>query len=171
MLVRKLLFFGIVLVTAVAATAQRIYKPSSVLSTGNWYKLSVKETGIYKIDLAFLNNLGVNTSSLASNAIRLYGNGGQMLSEANAGPWLDDLQENAIMVVDGGDGILNGNDYILFYATGPDQWVKDSLGQKFSHRKNIYSDKSYYFLTIGGSGKRITNASMFLLRHYYHQLF
>ena len=83
-----------------------------------------------------------------------------MLGEANAGPWIDDLQENAIMVVDGGDGILNGSDYILFYATGPDQWIKDSLNQRFIHQKNIYSDKSYYFLSVGGTGKRITNSTV-----------
>ena len=41
-----------------------------------------------------------------------------MLAEANAGQWTDDLQENAIQVVDGGYGILNGPDYILFYANG-----------------------------------------------------
>ena len=59
------------------------------------------------------------------------------------------------MIVDGGDGYLNGADYILFYANGPDQWIKDSANQRFTHQKNIYTDKSYYFLTIGGNGKRM----------------
>jgi len=146
MLLRKLmLFLVMVLIAVAAATAQRIYSPNSVLATGNWYKISVKDPGIYKIDIPFLNNLGINTSNLASNSIHLYGNGGQMLAEANAGPWLDDLQENAIMIVDGGDNVLNGSDYILFYATGPDRWSKDSINQRFIHQKNIYADKSYYF--------------------------
>lgn len=138
--------------------AQRVYKPNSALSAGSWFKLSVKEAGVYKIDIAFLNSLGVNTANLSSGSVRLFGNGGHMLSEANADTWTDDLQENAIAIEDGGDGILNGNDHILFYATGPHQWIKDSLNQKFSHKKNIYSDKSFYFLSIGGTGKRIGNA-------------
>jgi hypothetical protein len=159
MLLRKLMLFsGVFLIAAIAGRAQRIYNPNSVLATGNWYKLSIKEAGIYKIDIPFLNSLGINTSNLASSAVRLYGNGGQMLSEANAGPWLDDLQENAIMIADGGDGIFNGADYILFYAPGPDRWVNDSINQRFTHQKNIYNDKSYYFLTVGGIGKRITSA-------------
>ncbi|MCC7400197.1 MAG: type IX secretion system sortase PorU [Chitinophagaceae bacterium] len=137
--------------------AQRIYHTNSVLNSGNWYKIAVKDPGVYKIDIPFLNRMGINTNNLASNSIRLYGNGGQMLPEANALSRIDDLQENAILTADGGDGILNGNDYILFYAPGPDQWVKDSLDSKFSHKKNLYSDSSYYFLTIGGSGKRIQN--------------
>jgi len=140
--------------------SQRSYTSSSVLAGGNWYKLSVSSPGIYKIDIPFLNNLGINTSGLSSGTIRLFGNGGAMLTEANTGPWTDDLRENAIQVVDGGDGMMNGSDYILFYANGPNEWLKDSLNQRFTHRKNIYTDKAYYFLSIGGTGKRITVAPL-----------
>ena len=63
------------------------------------------------------------------------------------------------MIVDGGDGFLNGTDYALFYASGADQWLKDSVNQSFTHQKNIYSDKVYYFLTVGGNGKRIIRSS------------
>ncbi|MDZ4795328.1 MAG: type IX secretion system sortase PorU [Bacteroidota bacterium] len=140
--------------------AQRNYAPHSVMATGNWYKLGVKSAGVYKMDIPFLNSLGLNTSSLSSASIRLFGNGGQMLAEANAGPWTDDLQENAIQVVDGGDGVLNGSDHILFYANGPDTWVNDPANFRFSHRKNIFSDQSFYFLNVGGNGKRIANAPL-----------
>lgn len=139
--------------------AQRSYRPSSVLAGGSWFRISVGAPGVYKMDIPFLNNLGLNTAGLASSSVRLYGNGGGMLSESNSGPWTDDLYENAILVVDGGDGTLNGSDYILFYAPGPDEWLKDSVSQAFFHRKNIYSDKSFYFLTVGGTGKRISPAT------------
>ena len=86
---------------------QRIYTPNSILANGNWYKISVEKTGIYKIDIPFLASLGINTSGLASGSIRLYGNGGIMLAEANDVPRLDDLTENAIQVVDGGDGVAS----------------------------------------------------------------
>ncbi len=140
--------------------AQRNYTPSSVLATGVWYKLSIGEPGVYKMDIPFLIKLGVNVNSLASNSVRLYGNGGKMLAEANAGPWVDDLAENAILVVDGGDGVINGLDFILFYAGGPNEWIKDSSNLRFSHSKNTYNDKSYYFLSIGGNGKRIAQAPL-----------
>ena len=58
-----------------------------------------------------------------------------MLSEANNTPRPDDLEENAIMVVDGGDGVLNGTDYILFFSNGVDQWIKDSVNKRFTHKK------------------------------------
>ena len=140
------------------AVSQRVYRSNSVLTSGNWYKLAVGDPGVYKIDIPFLNNLGVNTSSLPSNSLRLYGNGGQMLAEANAGAWIDDLTENAIMIVDGGDGVLNGADYLLFFANGPNQWINDPLNRRFSHKKNLYSDRSFYFLSVGGNGKRIANS-------------
>jgi hypothetical protein len=134
---------------------QRVYKANSVLATGNWYKIAVKEAGVYKLDIAFLSQLGVNAANLSSSSIRLFGNGGDMLPEANNISRLDDLQENAIMVVDGGDGVLNGTDYILFFSNGPDQWQKDSANKRFNHKKNLYSDKAYYYLMVGGNGKRI----------------
>ncbi|HRO70812.1 MAG TPA: hypothetical protein PK951_10545, partial [Chitinophagaceae bacterium] len=53
----------------------------------------------------------------------------------------------------------NGSDYILFFANGPNWWQKDSVNQRFIHRKNFYSDKSYYFLAIGNNGKRVSTAT------------
>jgi hypothetical protein len=128
-----------------------------VLASGAWSKITVKDPGIYKIDVPFLALLGFNTSNISSGSIRLFGNGGSVLSEANSDIPVDDLAENAITVIDGGDGVFNGTDYLLFYAPGPDRWFKDSVNKKFVHQKNIYSDSSCYFVTIGGNGKRISS--------------
>ncbi len=159
-LLRDVFLPGLFSLASFSGFSQRTYSAHSVLATGNWYKIAVKAAGIYKIDIPFLANLGLNTSNLSSASVRLFGNGGKMLSEANAGNWMDDLAENAVQVVDGGDGILNGNDYILFFAPGPDEWVKDSFNLRFSHQKNLYSEKAFYFLTIGGTGKRISPAPL-----------
>jgi len=150
-----LLLAIIVLTGALPASGQRSYTGQSVLAVGNWYKIAVKDPGVYKIDLAFLANLGINTSSLSSGSIRLFGNGGQMLPENAGGARVDDLLENAIWVEDGGDGLLNGADYLLFYAEGPHHWTNDPANRRFSHQKNVYSEQSFYYLTIGGTGKRI----------------
>lgn len=138
---------------AFSSFAQRSYAPQSVLASGNWFKISVDAPGIYKMDVAQLNALGI-AGNIPSNQIRLYGNGGGMLQEANSSRPIDDLAENAIQVVDGGDGVLNGSDYILFFAQGPNQWLKDSANRRFQHQKNLYSDRAFYFITIGASGGR-----------------
>ncbi|MBC7651225.1 MAG: type IX secretion system sortase PorU, partial [Deinococcales bacterium] len=136
--------------------AQRNYAASSVLQIGNFIKIGVVQSGIYKIDVAYFTANGLLTPNLSAATIRLYGNGGSMIDEKNNTTYLDDLVENAIQVVDGGDGIFNNTDYLLFYAPGPQRWLKDSVNKKFNHQKNLYTDTAYYFITIGGSGKRIT---------------
>lgn len=155
---KLLCLFFLTMALGQASYAQRVYHAHSVLATGNWYKIAVNKAGIYRLDINFLAGLGINTVNLSSASIRIFGNGGQMLPEANATTRADDLIENAIMVMDGGDGVLNQNDYILFFANGPDEWMKDSLNQRFSHRKNIYADSAVYFLNIGSNGKRIATA-------------
>ncbi|HJS53777.1 MAG TPA: type IX secretion system sortase PorU, partial [Chitinophagaceae bacterium] len=149
------LWMSLSIVTVI--NAQRAYKPNSVLSSGAWAKMGVKEAGIYKVDVSFLATLGFNTSGISSASIRLFGNGGGMLSEANADIPIDDLAENSVMMMDGGDGLFNGSDYFLFYAPGPDRWLKDSLNKRFIHQINIYSDSAYYFITVNGVGKRINS--------------
>ena len=125
--------------------SQRIYTSNSVLANGDWYRLSVTKPGVYKIDLPFLQKLGIQGTSFPSSALRIFGNGGKMVPEACSGRVQDDLKENAVWVADGGDGVLNGNDYILFYAPGPHHWKTDSLAKRFSHEKNLYAEKSITF--------------------------
>jgi len=112
-----------------------VYKANSVLAAGNWYKIAVESAGIYKIDIPFISELGINAANLYSGSIRLFSNGGDMLSENNNISLPDDLAENAILVVDGGDRVLNGTDYILFFSNGADQWIKDSMNKRFTIRK------------------------------------
>lgn len=133
--------------------AQRTYADKSALADGNWYKLAVKEAGIYRIDVAQLNAMGISTANLPSSSIRLFGNGGGMLPEDNSVPRPDDLLENAIAVADGGDGIFNGSDYILFYAPGPHTWQKEPEG--YRHTLNLYADSACYFLNISPGGLRV----------------
>lgn len=139
-------------------SGNRVYAANSVLASGNFYKISLSKQGLYKIDYNFIKNtLGVDPTSFSANNIRLYGNSGQLLDENNAVVRADDLVENAIQVMDGGDGQFNQGDYILFYANGPHSIVKDSINKKFTHLYNIYSEESNYFLNFDkGLGKRIS---------------
>ncbi len=129
----------------------------SVLNSGTWYKIRVSETGLYKVTYAQMAEMGIAVNGLSSNNIRLYGNGGGMLPEANDAARPDDLQERAIQVFDGGDNTFNEGDYFIFYATGPDVWEYLPMDFRFSHRKNVYDDYAYYFINTDlGPGKRVT---------------
>ena len=121
---------------------------NSVLANGNWYKFSIDTTGVFKIDRAFLQRLGISTNNLNPKKIHIYGNGGQLLPELNADFRYDDLQENAIFIEGEEDNSFDSNDYILFYAKGPHSWDVNPVQGTVNHKQNIYSDQSYYFITI-----------------------
>lgn len=133
---------------------------SSVLSSGRWYKIAVTGNGVYKIDQALLNQLGMNVSSINPNNIRIYGNGGGMLPALNSAPRIDDLSEIAIEVTGAGDNSFDAGDYILFYGEGQTVWEYNTNTGRYTHTVNQYSDTTYYFITADlGAGKRISNQS------------
>ncbi len=140
-------------------SGNRVYAANSVLSSGNWSKISISKRGLYKIDYNFLKDkLGLSMSGLNPAKIRIFGNGGEMLPEDNNVIPHDDLVENHIQVVGGTDGSFDANDYILFYANGPHTIVPDSPNKKFTHLFNNYDEKSYYYINVGTvNGKRIQN--------------
>ncbi|MCH8317224.1 MAG: hypothetical protein IIA88_01800, partial [Bacteroidetes bacterium] len=123
----------------------RTYAANSVLADGDWYKLAIISSGIYKIDFNFLSNIGVNPGTIDPQNIKIFGNGGGMLPQANASFRYDDLEENAISVKVKGNGSF---DYLLFYAQGPHTWSYDSTNKIFTHTQNLYSDTAFYFLTV-----------------------
>ena len=161
------------------ARGQRKYAENSVLSTGQWVKIAVDSPGIYKVTASDIKSAGIS-GSISSAQIRLFGNGGMVLPESNAVDVLDDLKENAIEMVDGGDGVFDANDYFIFYAPGPHHWLRDTSAVGFKYLKNFYTDKSFYFIQVGVlNGKRIasknsSNVSGQLLtiydEHLHHEL-
>lgn len=135
--------------------AQRSYTSRSVLATGSWYKLSTARQGIYRIDAAALTRLGISLP-VPSAQIRLFGNGGQILPEANAPARQDDLAEVALWMEDGGDGSFSGSDYLLFYAPGQDSWTWDEALKTYRFQRNLYADSAWYFLKVEGGGRRVS---------------
>jgi hypothetical protein len=131
-------------------------RKESVLSTGTWYKIAVRTTGIHKITFEDLVALGMDPASITPSNIRVYGNGGGMLPESNSKPRVSDLRENPVMVMDGNDGAFNPGDYILFYGEAPDRVKFNPDTKLFEHEKNLYSDQTFYFINADiGPGKRI----------------
>ena len=130
---------------------QKDFATNSVLQTGSgkWVKISVTEDGIYKITKQFLENCGISTQNLNPSSINIYGNGDGKLPELNSIKRTDDLAPNAIFINGEADGSFDDNDFILFYAWGPN-WVRTS-SNAFESSKNPYSDKAYYFINVNPS--------------------
>lgn len=138
------------------------YVANSVLANGDFYKIAVEADGIYKIDFNFLkNNLKIDPTKINCKTLAVFGNGGGMVPELNSITRPDDLIENPTWMIDNnGNNQFEEGDYLLFYGQMPDQWKMTSDSQSFKHEKNLYSDKTFYFLTMNaGTGKRVSLAS------------
>ncbi len=131
---------------------------NSILSSGNWAKIATFDNGVYKIDYDFIKQCGLVVGDININDLKLYGNGGGMLPLSNNEFRLDDLQENAIQIYDvDNNGIFNNGDYFIFYGSSQNTWKWITNDKKYIHSKNLFSDSTYYFITINnnGLGKRI----------------
>jgi len=133
------------------------YAESSVLASGKWFRMAVTTDAIYRIDYSTLRNLGfdnpINT--------RIYGNNCGQLSYYNndAGP--DDLEEIAVYLNTGADGVFNEGDYLLFYAQGTGRWKYDTEKEEYGYLRHNYSDTAYYFITSSSQpGLKIESAEM-----------
>lgn len=132
-----------------ATTGPLKFLTNSAMASGQWYKIAIPSSGVYKIDHTFLANNGIPVSGLNPNHIHVFGNARGMLPENNSVERPDDLVNNAISIIGDGDGSFDPGDYILFYANGPDE-IRFT-GSRFTHVKNIYSTVSHYFICIDAS--------------------
>jgi len=150
---KSLLF--LVFMCAEILYAQNIQKINSPLATGTWRRLGVTVNGVHQITGAEMKSWGWNIAAINPTTIKLFGNHGGMLAEENSVARSYNLDEIAIQVVDGGDGVLNESDYILFWGEAPHKWKRNVNG--YYHEVNLYSNKTAYFMTFGGDpGQRIS---------------
>ena len=117
---------------AVQRAAGERYAAASVLSSGRWVRVAVKENGVHKITHAELKKMGFKTPE----KVRLYGYGGHMLPEKGLADLIDDLCEVPLW---------RENGYVLFYADGVVKWKYET--NSFVHEQNVYSQYGFYFLT------------------------
>lgn len=124
---------------------------NSVLSTGEWFKFKVAETGMHRISRGFLEDLGMDVGNIDPRTIRIHGHGGQPLPLYAAIPVSFDPPENAIQVIGEEDGSFDSSDYILFYGVSTRGFDIEN-----DTHINPYTDDAFYFITAGqGPGLRV----------------
>jgi len=115
----------------------------SLLVSGNWYKVSVEESGIHKLSYEQLQAMGFANPA----AVRVYGSGAYLLPEQYSQGHIDDLEAVPVYIHKGADELFGPGDYILFYAIGPVEWDFDEESGMYLHHLHTYSWKGHYFLT------------------------
>lgn len=107
---------------------------NSLLSSGRWTKIRVRNTGVFKITNAELKKMGFSRPE----RVRVFGYGGYLLSQRFSEHPAADLPEVPL---------LRLSDGVLFYARGTVSWKPDTKNSYFVRERNFYSDEGYYFLT------------------------
>ena len=139
-----------------ARSQNRISASGSVLSLGDWFKIPITSSGIYKIDFKYLKSLGIDPNQINPRNIQIWGNSGGVLPEPCSIPRPKDLNQIPIFISDGNDGKFDEMDYVLLYLEGADVWQYNKNQPYFTYSHNIYSASAYCFLTISTSqGKKI----------------
>jgi hypothetical protein len=129
---------------------------SSVLASGKWVKFEAPEEGIYKIDRTLFSSWGFDAAAIDPRTIKIFNNGGKVLSQRIEETHPSDLIENAITIVGEEDGRFDEGDYIIFYGRGIHFWDYDTLSRSVVRYFTPYSKENYYWITAGGNiGKRM----------------
>lgn len=117
------------LAPARAATREQRWASKSVLATGKWAKVTVKEDGLYRLTTSTLRSMGFTRTQ----NVKVYGYGGHRQNEAiDADADWDDLEPVALLPV--GDGYV-------FFANGLETW------RNGNRVLNHYARAAAYFVT------------------------
>lgn len=114
------------------ALSPDFYAKSSRLSSGNWAKVEVTQTGMQLIPNSTLKSLGFSDPS----KVNVYGSGGRILPERLNNSMSDDLPLLPSVVTSEG---------ILFFGHDNISWTASVSNP--GHKRNPYSDHSYYFIS------------------------
>lgn len=146
---------------ALGVSSARASVTQSVLADGIVFKFPVREEGVYRIDHEMMQQMlataNMSVSDVRMSEIRIYGNGGEPLPALAGAPRPIDLVENPIEVIGGANDRFNQGDAIIFFARGPHGWRYRGV-DGWEHYVNPFSNDNYYFLKIGGSGRRIATS-------------
>ncbi|HZV71893.1 MAG TPA: type IX secretion system sortase PorU [Saprospiraceae bacterium] len=133
------------------------FKETSILSTGIIHRVSVSQTGVYKLDYTFIKDkLKIEPGTLNPGKIAIYGNGNGRVPQWNGADRIDDLEETATFAVGLEDGKFDQGDYLLWYAEGADRWRYDPAARIYHMDKNIYDELNHYYIIINS----VTRTSM-----------
>ncbi|MBI5216108.1 MAG: type IX secretion system sortase PorU [Ignavibacteriae bacterium] len=124
---------------------------NSLLASGMWFKFSINESGMYKLQGSTLLATGIPAGTNPIN-IKLYNNGGEELPVSVTANVMDDLNEVAIYTFDAtSNNTLDADDYVLFYGKGVRGWKYNEGTKTFSHFLNHFTESNVYWLRVDDS--------------------
>ena len=120
----------------------------------DWYQISVREDGMYRLDFQDLSEAGIDMATIDPRSVRIFNGGGRELPRNVSEPRPDSLTEMAIAVIGEDDGIFDHEDYIVFYGQGLSWWDYDPVEDDYAYSSHRYTDDNVYWLTFASDGQQ-----------------
>ena len=132
----------------------------SPLSTGTWYRIPINQDGIYILDRAYLQNLGLSVTTVDPRNIQIWRAVGTELPRLNSASRPEFMQV-PILVTGEGNGQLDVSDAVIFYGSSQNESFFNTNTGQFEHKTHPYSNQNYVFLTVGAQpGMRLSTTSI-----------
>lgn len=114
--------------------AERLSAQDGPFAAGDWVKIHVEHDGMYRVSVQELKEAGIAVDGIESQSLRMhYGGGWELpISQEEARP---ELREIAMRVADGGDGVFDGQDALIFYGDATSRWAYVD-GEGYARRYN-----------------------------------
>ena len=131
---------------------------NSILRDGNWLKIGITESGVYKIDLEFFKIHNLDAPNIDPSKIQIFGSGyNGPLPQLNSKSNLFQPVEIQSSFIGDDDNNLDNGEYLFFYLQSSNSFFYDSINNIMSSNKNIYSDTAYYLLTYNSQENKSIN--------------
>ncbi|MFU8812015.1 MAG: type IX secretion system sortase PorU [Balneolaceae bacterium] len=127
-------------------TAAALTNETSPFQTGQWYKIPISERGIYQIDRAYLESIGLSPAAINPSQVQIWTTPGGELPRLNAAE-RPQLQQIPILFEGNTSNSFDQGDRLFFYADSPHAEFREQNGS-FSHQLHRYSNENHVFLTV-----------------------
>ena len=140
-----------------ALEAPGLRTPFEFALSDKWLKLTMEETGLYRISYENLTGAGVNPQDIDPATVRIFTSGPlqQPDSTVHGGSFEEDYHLSEVDLYYSGDntGSMMPGEYFIFYSLAVRGWTDylDPSADGISFYKHKYFDKSVYWMSWGGS--------------------
>ncbi len=139
-----------------------VWPSTSPLAQPGVYQVAVARSGVYQLDAAFWEEVGLDVSGIDPRRVVIYGNGGRPLPMENAVDRPLGIRTVAAQWQGAAEDVWGAGDALYFYAQGPDWAGWDAAAGAHRHARHPWSDSAYYYVQVlgpeGVADARMVNA-------------
>ncbi|WP_375580348.1 type IX secretion system sortase PorU [Marivirga tractuosa] len=118
----------------------------SIFEKDGLIKVATDTEGVYKIDLAFIELIGLNAQEINPNKIQVYGMPGGHIPQSNAIDYPYDPQAIPVKVEANANDNFESGEFIYFYADAVQNINYDFEDGIYKYSNNLYSDHLFFFI-------------------------